>query len=300
MKWNVILAVLSALIVVALGTFTYLHWGELVLSHPQGPIGGRELDVINLAMLLPLLIVIPVLMLLFFFAIKYHATNKNAHEKHMPNWDHDNWVAETVWWFVPSVIIGILAVVCWQTTYELDPYKPIQSSAKPITIQVVALDWKWLFIYPEQGIAVVNQVEFPENVPVHFEITADAPMNSFWIPSLGGQIMAMPGMKTQLNLMATKRGTYHGASANISGKGFAGMEFNAVAVSQDDFNAWVQQAKQKQNPLTWNSYKALAKPSEYVPVSYYAPVQQNLYTEIMSNVMQPGSMQSGSMQHMHM
>jgi cytochrome o ubiquinol oxidase subunit 2 len=289
MKWNIVLAFVAAFIIVGLGVAAYAHGNLLLLSHPQGPVGIQEREVTNLALLLPLIVIIPVLFLLFFFAVKYHASSKNAHEKHRPNWDHDNWIAEVIWWFVPAMIIMVLAVVAWQSSYQLDPYKPLVSDTPPLTIQVVSLDWKWLFIYPEQGIASVNTLVFPENTPLHFELTSDAPMNSFWIPSLGGQIMTMPGMQTQLNLMADGVGTYHGASANISGSGFAGMEFEAQSVTQSDFDAWVASAKEVGGPLSWQTYEALAKPSEYVPPARYLLTDGQLYTEIIQNQMQPGS-----------
>jgi cytochrome o ubiquinol oxidase subunit 2 len=177
--------------------------------------------------------------------------------------------------------------VAWHSSHEYDPYQPILSNNAPITIDVVALDWKWLFIYPQQGIATVNMIEVPVNTPVHFQLTADAPMNSFWVPNLGGQIMVMPGMQTQLNLMATNAGTYSGLSGNMSGKGFAGMKFSVKVVSQDDFSSWVQSVQQHSNSLTQSAYRELALPSENNPVATYAPIDLNLYNSIIMNYMTP-------------
>ena len=216
MNWRYLLPY-AAILALAAATAWYLHGASLPVLDPKGPVGAAELRVMIITVLLCAIVVVPVFILLFYFAWKYRAGNTATHVDHSPDWDHDNWVAETIWWLVPAAIIAFLAVLAWQSSYALDPYKPLASAAPPLTVQVVALDWKWLFIYPEQGIASVNLVEFPADVPVRFELTADAPMNSFWVPSLGGQIMVMPGMQTQLNLMASRVGDYQGASANISG-----------------------------------------------------------------------------------
>ncbi|HZP55220.1 MAG TPA: COX aromatic rich motif-containing protein, partial [Candidatus Saccharimonadales bacterium] len=204
-----------------------------------------------------------------------------------PHFSHSR-IIESVWWGVPLVIITALAVVTWRSSHQLDPFKSLAANQKQITIQVVALNWKWLFIYPEQNIASVNLVEFPQNTPVEFNITADAPMNSFWIPQLGGQIYAMSGMTTRLNLMADRIGTYHGASANISGKGFAGMEFLAKSVSAADYNSWIKQISKTNNSLSLNNYNKLAVPSMNNPVSYYSSVENGLYEGIVNKFTNPG------------
>ncbi|MDR3547717.1 MAG: COX aromatic rich motif-containing protein [Candidatus Pacebacteria bacterium] len=288
MKWQLVLAGLAALIIAGLVAFAYLHGADLRVLNPQGPIGLEERRVIALSVLLPAVIIIPLFVMLFYFAWKYRAGGAAAQQTHEPNWDHDNWFAEAVWWVIPACIILCLSIVAWRTSYELDPFKPLQSEAPTMTIQVIALDWKWLFIYPQQGIATVNMVEFPKDTPVRFEITSDAPMNMFWIPSLGGQIMAMPGMTTQINLLANGVGEYNGLSSNISGDGFAGMTFMAKSVSQDDFNQWVQSVKAGSDPLTPSAYTTLAAPSTYVPVTYYSSVQGDLYTESIMKYMMPG------------
>src|SRR5690606_1455086 len=141
----------------------------------------------------------------------------------------------------------IACIVTWHKTHELDPFKPIESDKKTLTIQVVALQWKWRFIYPEENIATINLVQFPENTPIHFEITADAPMNSFLIPSLGGQIYAMPNMKTELNLIANKRGDFRGISANLSGEGFSGMNFIARSSTEKEYRNWVESVQISSN-----------------------------------------------------
>jgi len=174
----------------------------------------------------------------------------------------------------------------WQSAHQLDPYKPLPSVNPPLTVEVVALDWKWLFIYPAQGVASVNLLEIPQNVPIHFELTADAPMNSFWIPSLGGQIMVMPGMETQLNLLANKAGSYNGFSGNISGDGFSGMAFTAKAVPQDEFDAWAASSASS-TPLDAAAYAALAAPSEYNPVATYTLADTGVFGSVIMGYMMP-------------
>jgi cytochrome o ubiquinol oxidase subunit 2 len=182
-----------------------------------------------------------------------------------------------------------LSFITWQSTQALTPSKPLASANPTMTIQVVAEDWKWLFIYPAQHIATVNYVAFPKQTPVDFEITADAPMNSFWIPQLGGQIYAMAGMTTNLNLMASVNGNFRGSSANISGVGFAGMNFIAHASNATDFNNWVSSIQNGHQTLTTNSYDKLAAPSENNPVTAYSYVQPELFNFIIMKYMAPSS-----------
>ena len=288
MKRNLILPGIAGLIIVGLVVFAYLHGADLRVLNPQGPIGLEERWVIGTTMLLAAIVVVPLFIALFAFAWTYRANNPKSTLLHEANWDHDNWFAELVWWLVPGAIVIALCIVAWQTAHQLDPFKEIQGSGPSIVVDVVALDWKWLFIYPQQGIASVNMVEFPQGVPVHFYITSDAPMNSFWIPSLGGQIMAMPGMTTQMNLMANTRGDFNGFSSNISGDGFAGMAFTAKSVSNSDFQAWVQSVKSGSNPLNASTYATLTEPSEYNPITYYSSIADNVFTANVMKYMIPG------------
>ena len=173
-----------------------LHFGSsIVMLFPKGKIATEERNLLFIIQILMLLVIIPVYILTFIFSWKYSV--KNPKGKYDPDLV-DNTIAEYIWWGLPLIMVLIVSILTWIKTYELDPYKPLASSTKPMTIQVVALQWKWLFIYPEEKIATVNFVQFPKQTPIHFEITSDAPMNSFWIPSLGGQIYAMPKMKTEL------------------------------------------------------------------------------------------------------
>ncbi len=258
-------------------------WTFAVLD-PKGAIGLAERNLMVTAILLMLIVAIPVFIILFTFARKYRAGNTKA--KYAPDTDH-NRIAAIALWAIPAVIIFIIAILNWKSTHALDPYKPIDSTAKPLTIQVVALQWKWLFIYPEQHIATVNFIQFPEKTPLHFQLTAEAPMNSFWIPQLGGQMYAMAGMSTQLHLIANETGDFRGSAAEISGRGFAGMKFIARSTSQADFDAWVQSVKQSSTTLSLDEYNNLALPSENNPVAFYASVEDSLYNTIMMKFMAP-------------
>jgi cytochrome o ubiquinol oxidase subunit 2 len=280
---------LAALLVIG----WYLHRTTVAVLDPKGPIGRQEYHLILLTLLLSLIVVVPVFSLLFLFTWRYRE-GKQAH--YSPDLDHSR-VAETIWWLIPSALILVLGIIIWNSSHQLDPSKALASSTKPLTIQVVALDWKWLFIYPQQNMATVNFVQFPAQTPVDFQITADAPMNSFWIPQLGGQIYAMPGMSTELHLLANKPGNFRGSSANISGQGFAGMRFIARSSSAGDFDQWVKKVKQSPSHLTMNSYKQLAQASQNNPVSYYSSGPSGLYDSVITKYIGPlSSMQGMGMQ----
>ena len=255
----------------------FLKDANFQLLNPQGPIASQQKALIITAVILMLIIVAPVYVATFIIAYKYRSGNKKS--KYNPRLKHNKFI-ELSWWIVPSLIIAILAVVTWKNTHTLDPYKPLESTVAPITIQVVSLQWKWLFIYPEQNIATVNFIQFPEKTPISFELTSDAPMNSFWIPSLAGQIYTMTGMSTKHHMMANTIGDFNGSAAEISGRGFAGMRFVARSSSGQDFNTWVQEVRKSPDVLNMAEYQKLALPSEYVPVAYYRSVEENLYNKI--------------------
>jgi len=193
---------------------------NMEILSPKGDIGIQEKTLLLTATGLMLIVVIPVLIMIVAFAWKYRASNTKA--DYQPKWAHSTAI-EAVVWTVPCIIVAILAVITWRSTHALDPYKPLVSEHKPVTIEVVSLDWKWLFIYPEYDIATVNEIAFPVDVPVNFRITSASVMNSFFIPQLGSQIYSMAGMETKLHLNAREIGTYAGISANYSGGGFSGM-----------------------------------------------------------------------------
>ncbi len=281
--FKIILILLLCLGAIAL-SMLYISSNTIAVLEPKGMIAERERELIITASLLMLIVVIPVFIMTLAFAWKYRASNTKS--QHAPDWEH-NYIAEYCCWGIPIIIIGILAVTTWKSSHDLNPFTPIDSEIEPLSIQVVALDWKWLFIYPEQGIATVNFVQFPEKTPINFVITSDAPMNSFWIPQLGGQIYAMPAMRSKLHLIANEIGIFRGVSANISGKGFSGMTFDAKSCSKEEFNQWVQSVKFSSKPLGLDMYDKLAQPTEYHPVEYYQLAQNDLFDQILMKYMTP-------------
>ncbi len=281
-------------VVLAFGATLLLQGINVEVLNPKGWVGAKQRDLLVWSTYLMLLIVIPVFVLTLYIVTKY---KKGRGTKYEPNWDY-SLLAESLWWGLPFVIVTILSVWTWTSSHQLDPFKPLSkevSNVKPIRIQVVALQWKWLFIYPEEKIAVVNFVQFPEKTPVNFEITSDAPMNSFWIPQLGGQVYAMSGMTSKLHLIADETGNYAGSSANISGDGFAGMTFVAKSSTEADFEAWVAEARQSPTVLTEAEYSKLLVPSKYNRVAYYTLGNENLFEHIVMKYMapMPGKMEGG-------
>ncbi len=250
----------------------------LALLDPKGLVGLSERTLMLHAVEFMLIVAVPVYILIFFFAWWYRAGNTKATYK--PDWEHAK-VDELIWWAIPFEIVLILGALTWTSTHQLDPRAPLEGPT-PIVIQVVALDWKWLFIYPEENIATVNYVAVPVGRPVRFDVTADAPMNSFWIPRLGGQIYAMTGMVNSLNLVANEAGTYPGVSANYSGEGFAKMKFTAEALPEEVFHSWIVRARASSRILTHDEYTLLRERSVMDEPLYYAEVEQNLYNTIVT------------------
>jgi cytochrome o ubiquinol oxidase subunit II len=247
---------------------------------PKGPIGVQERSIIATATWLMLIIVVPVVLMTGAFAWRYRASNASA--RYSPDWDYSLAIAAAMV-LVPTAIVACLGVIAWRTSHTLDPYRPLSSEVRPITIEVVALDWKWLFIYPDQQLATVNEIAFPTDVPVHFRITSASVMNSFFIPQLGSQIYAMSGMQTQLSLIANQEGTFDGMSANFSGGGFSDMKFKAIATTKAGFDEWTQRVKGSNELLDGAAYAALAKPSERHQVEYFSMVDKQLFNQILAN-----------------
>lgn len=239
---------------------------SLIVLDPKGPIAAHQRDLMYISTALCLIVIVPVLVLTALIVWRYR-DRKASKAKYAPEWEHSAKL-ETIWWSIPIIIIVILAGVTAKYTHMLEPSKPLASDKQPLTIQVTSLDWKWLFYYPEQGIATVNYIQFPEDVPVKFMLTSDAPMNSFWIPQLGGQIYTMSGMAMTLNLQADEPGQYFGSGANFSGKDFASMRFTAEATSQRQFEQWVAGIKSSQPALTEDGYKQLAAPGTTEVLSF--------------------------------
>lgn len=288
MKKRISFFIIVAILVVT-GVIFLFHGTNVDVLNPKGIIAEQQRNLIVFTVLLSLVVVVPVFTLLAVISWKYRASNTKA--KYKPDWDHNVWL-EALWWGIPCAIILVLSFVTWQSSHDLDPFKPLNSSVKPIKVQVVALQWKWLFIYPDYNIASVNELRFPSKTPVNFTITADAPMNSFWIPSLGGQVYAMSGMSTELHLMANDDGTYSGSSANISGQGFADMNFKAISTSQTKFETWAKQVQVSDNRLDQAAYDELAKPGAVKNPGFYALSKSDLYDSIVIKYMSPSSNKS--------
>lgn len=271
------------LVCAAIGVaFFLLKDMSLPVLMPKGTVGEKERNLLIFTTLLGLLVVIPVFIMLFYVAFKYREGNTKA--KYNPEWDKSK-IIESIWWGIPCVIILLLSVITYFSSHELDPFKALKSEVKPVRIQVVSLQWKWLFIYPDQQIATINDVRFPVNTPVNFELTSDAPMNSFWIPSLGSQIYTMNGMSTKLHLQAHEVGDYGGSSANISGEGFASMRFIARATKQKDFDSWVNETKRTGDSLGDHEYDTLRKPSIEKTYRYMVLKKPDLYDTIVMKYM---------------
>ncbi len=280
-----------AIVIAVLGIFgiayILLHGANIPVLQPKGVIADKQLQLIIVTTLLGMIVIVPVFVMLFAFAWKYREGNKKA--KYTPNADGNKWI-EALWWGIPIIIITILSVITWVSTHDLDPYKKLESTERPIKVQVVALQWRWLFIYPEQGVATINEVRFPEKTPVEFELTADAPMNGFWIPSLGGQVYAMAGMSSKLSLMADSVGEYNGSSSNISGEGYAGMSFKAISMKKTEFDLWARTSTKKAERLDWEKYdQDLVSPSKEQGVRVYSLFDAELYNKIVMKYMHGGS-----------
>ncbi|PZD93172.1 cytochrome ubiquinol oxidase subunit II [Paenibacillus sambharensis] len=252
---------------------------KMIVLDPKGPIGEQQRDLIYISTLLCLVIIVPVLIITGVIIWRYRARPDNK-AKYEPEWEHSTKL-ETIWWGIPIIIIIILAIVTVRYTFALEPSKALDSDKEPITIQVTSLDWKWLFTYPEQGIATVNYVQFPEDTPIRFQLTSDAPMNSFWIPQLGGQLYTMSGMAMTLHLQADEPGEYFGSGANFSGKDFAQMRFTANATSDEEFEEWVEEIKRKAPILTLDGYKELAEPG-VSQVQTFSAFPEGLFEQIVT------------------
>ena len=233
---------------------------------PQGPIGAAERLILVNATVVMLAVIVPVIVLTLGFAWWFRAGNAKA--RYLPDWEYSGPV-ELIVWSIPALVVVFLGGMAWISTHDLDPPKPIAGAqTKPIEIQVVSLDWKWLFIYPAQGVASVNRLAVPAGTPLHFSITSASVMNSFFVPQLGSQIYAMAGMTTKLVLQADKPGTYTGRSVQFSGDGFSDMRFDVVALDPAAFDDWVRQTKAAGGTLDPANYAALVRPGTNPPSTY--------------------------------
>jgi len=287
---------------------------DWVVMSPSGDIAVQQRDLVLISTGLMLLIIIPVIAMTLFFAFRYRQSNKAA--KYEPNWDHSVGL-ELLIWGIPLLIIIALGALTWTSTHLLDPYRPLgrikpdtptlannvpvgnlvdkqqagngpNGAGKPLEVQVVALDWKWLFIYPEYGIATVNELAAPVDRPIRFQMTSSSVMNAFYIPALAGMIYTMPGMATTLHAVINKPGNYEGFSSHYSGAGFSGMRFRFHGVSDAGFDAWVAKVRNGGGGLNRANYMQLEKPSEKVPVRYFGAVDGGLFQAIVEQCVKPG------------
>ncbi|RIX51267.1 ubiquinol oxidase subunit II [Paenibacillus nanensis] len=265
---------------------------QYIVLDPKGPIGESQKDLILISTLLCAVIIVPVLILTAIIVWRYR-DRPGRKAAYKPEWEH-NTKLEVTWWSIPIVIIIILGAVTVYYTYKLEPSKAIASDKEPITIQVTSMDWKWLFKYPGEDIATVNYVKFPEDTPIRFQLTSDTAMNSFWIPQLGGQLYSMSGMAMTLYLQADEQGSYYGSGANFNGEDFAQMTFTADAVSQEEYDAWVEEVKADAPALTMDGYKELQKPGRS-DVQLFSSFPEGLFEQIVTQYVEEGS--SGAHSH---
>ncbi len=268
-----------------------------VVLNPYGDVAIQQRDLVVISTILMLLIIIPVMALTAFFAWHYRQSNTAA--RYEPDWDHSTHL-ELIIWAAPLLIIICLGAVTWMATHMLDPFRPISRTGpgqavahttKPLRVEAVALDWKWLFIYPDYGIATVNEMAAPVGQPISFRISASSVMNAFYVPALAGMVYAMPGMQTQLHAVINSSGTFKGFSANYSGAGFSNMRFNFLGLDDAGFQKWVSDVNGSGGgTLGRTEYLELERPSEAVPVKKYAGVDPNLFNLIVNMCVQPGKM----------
>jgi cytochrome o ubiquinol oxidase subunit 2 len=249
---------------------------------PQGPIASAQRLVLINSTAIMLVVVVPVIVATLAFAWWYRSSNTRATRSLEESYEGR---VEFVVWSIPALTVILLGGVIWISSHQLDPRTPIPGKSDPLRVDVVALDWKWLFIYPDHGVAAVNQLVIPTGTPVEFRLTSATVMNSFFVPQLGSQIYAMGGMITHLHLLADNPGEYPGLSANFSGDGFSEMRFIAKAVPADDFNAWLEQARGTGSALDDAGYAELAKPSKAVPPTTYRSVEPKMFERILDQTM---------------
>ena len=258
-------------------------WQHGVLD-PQGPIAAAERTILLNATVIMLAVVVPVILMTLAFAWWFRAGNKWA--RRLPEWTYSGPVEVTVW-SIPTLVVLFLGGIAWIGSHELDPAKPLASKATPLDVQVVSLDWKWLFIYPAQGVASVNRLVVPAGTPLRLQLTSTSVMNSFFVPQLGSQIYTMPGMTTTLHLQADRPGSYAGLSAQFSGGGFSDMRFDAVALPAADFAQWLASARANPRTLDASACAALARPGIAASAATYGHVAPGMFNAILAAAVKP-------------
>lgn len=273
----------SFIAVAIIGLFTFFTKGrEIPVLNPQGTIADQQFVLILITVALGIFVVVPVFILLFAVAWRYRAGNKKA--KYDPDLEGNKGL-EILWWGIPILIILALSVITYISTHALDPYKELESDKTPVKIQVIALNGNWMFVYPEQKIATLNYIKIPEDTPINFAITSDAPMNSFWIPALAGQVYAMSGMTTKLHVMSDSPGTYNGSTTNISGPGYAEMRFKVYSVKQDEFELWARDALGSPDALTSESYEKFVPFQEHRAEKTFKLLTPTLFNDVIMKYM---------------
>jgi len=258
---------------------------QYLVLDPKGPIAAAQKDLILITTLICAVIAIPVFAITAVIVWRYRE-RPNSKASYKPNWEHSTKL-ETIWWGIPIIAIAILAVITVNYTYKLEPAVAIQSEKEPIEIQVTSLDWKWLFTYPDQGVATVNYFKAPVDTPIRFKLTSDMAMNSFWIPNLGGQLYTMSGMAMTLHLLADEEGQYYGSGANFTGEHFAQMTFTADITSQEEFDAWVSEVKTTERALTETDVEKL-KEQGTAEVAQFSSFPDNVFYDIMMQYVEEG------------
>ncbi|HEY0570758.1 MAG TPA: ubiquinol oxidase subunit II [Enterovirga sp.] len=289
--------------VALLGVSGLLSGCNMVVMNPAGDIAVQQRNLIIASTALMLLVIVPVIAMTFVFAWRYRASNPDS--TYDPDFHHSTQL-EVVIWTVPLLIIIALGAMTWISTHTLDPFrplsrlapnKPVPADAKPLEVQVISLDWKWLFVYPELGIASVNELAAPVDRPISFRLTSSSVWNTFYVPALAGMIYTMPGMETKLQAVINKEGEFWGLSGHYSGSGFSRMNFSFHGVSREGFDQWVEKAKAAGSTLDRAAYLKLEKPSEAEPVRYFAGVESGLYDAIVGMCVAPNQMCAHEMHH---
>lgn len=296
--WRVLQVAISVgVALLIIGGLVFVTQGrDIPVLNPAGTIADQQRTLIYITLALGFFVVVPVFILLFTIAWRYRDGNKKA--KYDPGFEGHVGL-EALWWGIPCLIILALSIITYVSTHSLDPYKPLQSNVKPVKVQVVSLEWRWLFIYPELGTATMNYMNIPENTPIELSLTSDAPMNAFWVPALAGQVYTMNGMTTKLHLSADKVGTYEGMTTNISGEGYSKMRFKVNSMKADDFTAWAEKAAMSNNMLTRKAYGEISQKSHDNSEITYMLMDDALFDSIVNKYMGHGEMKEGDMNMQH-
>lgn len=282
-------------LLLALPILALLGGCDMVVLSPSGYVAAQQRDLLVISTLLMLIIIIPVMVLIVFFAWRYDASRKANYD---PDWHHSTGL-ELLIWAAPLLIVICLGAITWVGTHQLDPFRPLDrigerrplpEGTTPIEVEVVALNWKWMFIYPQYGVATVNEAAVPVDRPINFRLTSQDVMNAFYVPALAGMIYAMPGMQSQLHAVMNFPGDYEGFSANYSGAGFSGMRFRFHGMDTRGFDAWVEGVRASDARLGRSEYLSLAQPSENVPPTNFGTVDPDLFRRIVNRCVEEGRM----------